>query len=232
MAPKTGKPPAQPSTAATTRPCPGCGRPAPVEAKICTHCGQQLRAGGEQLETTIGKPEHSGLPPIPAIAPGPSRFRPAPIDYEGRWRMFRSVVTIIACLGITCLWKWADSAPEETVIPYLIRYSIAVAGAWVICAMGAMMFIEVGASFLGAALGVAAAIAAGDLAQHAIHYTLVPTLAWVAACTVCIFVLADVLDIELPESAFLSLLIYLMKWILSITFFASMFAVAAPTPEG
>ena len=87
----------------------------------------------------------------------------------------------------------------------------------------ATTFIEFGVGLLQGALGIAAACAAGDLVQHTLHYTAIPTLAWVAACIVCLFCLADLLDIEFHDAAFVALGMYLLKLILHWTLFLTMF---------
>lgn len=204
-----------------TSPCPGCGRPVARTVDLCTSCGQQIRSGS-QLQTKLGKPEHTGPPPIPAIAPGPGRFREAPIDENGRRILRKAAIMLILCAGVVVAWKGAESGRQE-VLNYLIRLGIFIGAAWGVCLLESITFIELGVGIAQAAIGVAAACAAGDLTQHIIHYTAIPTLAWVAACIVCLFCLADLLDIEFHDAAFVSLAIYLAKVILSWTLFQSMF---------
>ncbi len=204
-----------------TFPCPGCGRPVGRGAALCTHCGQQVRAE-TQLETRIGKPEHTAPPPIPTIAPGPGRFRAAPTDENARRILIKGLLILVLCSGIVVGWKLGESGKEEA-SNYLIRLGVFIAVSWGVCILEAITFVELGVGILQAALGVAAAAAAGDLTQHIIHYTAIPTLAWVAACMVCLFCLADLLDIEYHDAAFMALAMYTVKVILTWTLFASMF---------
>lgn len=214
-----------PARAPTTFPCPGCGRPVAEGSAICTQCGQQI-GREEQLQTRIKRPE-AGLPPIPAIAPGPAAFRDAPVDPLAARERLKPIIILAASLAIVCAWKFAADGPAEA-SGYLLRYAITLAGALAVVAMGAMIFVEVGVSIPLAALGVAAAIAGGDLIQHAIHYTLMPALAWVAAIVACLMMLADFLELDFPDAVFLGFAIYLLKWVLKITLFAAMFEPAAP----
>jgi hypothetical protein len=187
---------------------------------ICTQCGQRI-GREEQLETRMGRPER-GLPPIPEVAPGPAHFREAPVDPLARREMLKPVFVLIGSLAIVAAWKAAADGPAEAG-GYVLRYGITAAGAIVLLAMGAMMFIEVGVSALLAALGVGAAIAGADLVQHTLHYTLMPALAWTAAIGACLMMLADFLDIDLPDAVFLGFAIYLLKWVLKFTLFDAMF---------
>ncbi len=205
----------------TTSPCPGCGRPVALSAQLCTHCGQHIRAG-VQLETNLGRPEHTAPPPIPSIAPGPGRFREAPIDEAGRRIRLKGILILVICLSITMGTKALADGGEEAV-HYAIRFGITTAAAWGVCLLESMVFLEIGVGVLLAALGIAASIATGDSVQHIMHYTAIPTLAWVLAAFVCIFLLADLLEIEYHDAAFLGLAIYLVKAILTWTLFASMF---------
>lgn len=228
MMPPADRPPARtpkarpPSPApGQTFPCPGCGRPVAVGSVICTQCGQQI-GRPEQFETRVGRPE-PGLPPIPPVAPGPSRFRDPKPDPFGRREALKPFIALPVSLLIILLWKGLEDGAGEAGA-YLIRYGITAVGAILIVAMGAMMFIEVGASAGLAIVAIAAAVAGGDLVQHILHYTLMPALAWVAAIFTCLAMLADFLDIDVPDAVFLTFGIYLLKWILKMTLFASMFA--------
>ena len=52
-------------------------------------------------------------------------------------------------------------------------------------------------------------------------------IAWALAIVACMFCLYDITDIEIPEAALLTFLIYLMKVVLKFTLFAGMFWKAA-----
>jgi hypothetical protein len=190
-------------------------------AVLCTHCGQQVRAE-TQLQTRVGKAEHTAPPPIPAIAPGPSRFREAPTDENGRRILRKSLLMLILCAGIVVSWKAGENGKQEA-LDYLVRLGIFVGGACGICLLFAITFVEVCVGVLRAVLGVAASCAAGDLTQHLLHYIPLPALPWVFACMVCIFCLADLLDLDYHDAAFIGLSIYLLKVILTWSLFASMF---------
>lgn len=216
-----------PSPPPTTFPCPGCGRPVAVGAVLCTHCGQHI-GREEQLETRLGRPER-GLAPIPAVAPGPAAFRDAPKDPLARSEVLKPFIVLALSLAVVTLWKLAEDGPPEAA-GYLLRYAITLAGGLAIALTAALTFVEVGVSIPLAAASIAAAIAGGDLTQHIIHYTLMPALAWMAAIGVCLALLADFLDIDLPEAVFLAFAIYLLKWALKFMIFDAMFA--APAAQG
>lgn len=211
----------RPQQTATT-PCPGCGRPVAATAAICTSCGQKVRSD-EQLQTKLGRPEASGPPPIPAIAPGPGRFRGKQIDHEGRRLMVKAAIMAVVGVGLIMIWKAA--AAEESraaeALGYLARYAITVVGAWGICMIMSLMFLEPGVTMPQALLGLAGAIGAADFAQHACNgvVPVLPTLAWVLAIMVCVPTIADLLDMDYPDAAFLMLGTYLYKVILKFTLF-------------
>ena len=206
----------------TTSPCPGCGRPVEHSALLCTHCGQHIRAG-VQLDTKLAKPEYTAPPPIPPIAPGPARFRQAPVDEHGRRLLYKSIAMIPLCAMIVVAWKWGEDGPQEAGHD-LTRLGISIAVAWGICILEAITFLEVGVGIIQTALGIAAALAAGDLTQHILHYIPLAILPIIGGCIVCLFWLADLLDIDYSDATFLALAIYLAKVILTWTLFRTMFA--------
>jgi hypothetical protein len=209
----------------TTSPCPGCGRPVAVGSALCTQCGQQV-SKEEQLTTKIGRPER-GLAPIPAIAPGPARFRKTPDDALARREAMKPFIVLIVALLAVMAWKGGLYGPGE-VANYLIRYAITLGGAVLILGLGALTIIEVGTSAIMAVVGIAAALAGADLLQHALHYLYLGILPWVAAFIAVFLMLAEFLDLEFPDAAYLAIAIIFMKVALSMTLFTAMF----PAIEG
>ena len=211
----------------TTRPCPGCGRPVLLQAAICTHCGQMI-GREEQLATELKKAKKDGLPPIPKIAPGPGTFREPDADLDGIRMWQRAVAYFAFCMLVLVCWKGTSEGAGE-MMAYLYRYGVTVAGAVAIAALCAMMFIDFGVSWRLTVFGVATAIVTGDFVQHTI-ISITPLLmpiAWALAIVACMFCLYDITDIEIPEAALLTFLIYLMKVVLKFTLFAGMFWKAA-----
>jgi hypothetical protein len=197
-----------------------------ARAAICIQCGQRI-GKEDQVETKMGRPE-KWLAPIPAVAPGPARFREAAEDPLGRSEARKPVTVLAAALAALVVWKTADAETAGAGLTeagaYLVRYGITVACAVGVTAILAAMLIEMGVGAARVLLAVGAALAAADLVQHALHYLpALGILPWIAAFGVCLMMLTDFLDIDLTDSVFLTLAIYVLKWILKATLFEAMF---------
>jgi hypothetical protein len=96
----------------------------------------------------------------------------------------------------------------------------AVAGAGTgVLTVARLLVIECDASLPISILGVCAAVAVGDFAQHVLAFTYMPALAWTVGLVLCLGVLADLLDLEVPEAALVAFGLYAIKLILRWTVF-------------
>ncbi|MFN0131687.1 MAG: hypothetical protein ACKVW3_04015 [Phycisphaerales bacterium] len=215
--PKPGNNPygidAPPVPSTPTRPCPGCGHPADVAATLCVRCGHMMESG-KQAST------RSGTDRLP---PPPPRFQVHAINPDSGLRPFRKpMVMLTVSLLATLAWKFGMDGPAES-LAYLTRYAITLPIAIGILALACLLFVDYSAPLLLTALSIAAALACADLIQHGLHYTLIPTLAWVAAFVVYCGCIADLLELDMPDAVFVGLATYFAKLVLKWTLFASMF---------
>lgn len=98
---------------------------------------------------------------------------------------------------------------------------VLIAGVGILGAARLLGVVETDANVPMSVLAAAAGIAMGDLAQHAVAFTLMPVLAWLAGLVICLGVIADLLDMEIPEAALIAFAVYGVKLVLRWTVFQS-----------
>ncbi|MBL9031046.1 MAG: hypothetical protein JNM80_05005 [Phycisphaerae bacterium] len=196
-----------------TRPCAGCGHPVETSAKVCVRCGHIAETGG-QARTKQG---------VERLPPPPPRFQVHARNPDAGLRPYRKpMVLMLVLLGSTALWKYGMHGGDEAA-GYLVRYGITLAVAILVFAVAALTFVDYSGPLVVTALSIAAALAGADLVQHALHYTLIPTLAWTAAFVTYCGCVSSSLELDMPDAVFVGLGTYLAKLILKWTLFVEMF---------
>lgn len=202
-------------------PCPGCGWPVPADAVLCTRCGQRVR-GDARLETRVDKAEELGpLPP----AVGSVRWRNEQIDdYSLAREMLKPAIWLTVGLTATLLLRAHMPGPDD-VLPHLGRFGVFVGAALVLWVVARFTFLDQEVAFPTVVLGIAAALAFSDAAQHVVRYaTPVAMTAWPIGLILCVGLLTDLLDMEVTEAAFLGVVFYGLKIMLKITLFTTFLA--------
>lgn len=176
-------------------PCPECGWPLPLSARLCTRCGFS-RDQGRAVSTELG--EEAAPQPRPD-----TRFQTWEATEKSlsgvRWR--RASLWLGVSLLIIVGTKAGLNGPGEAAA-YLGRYATALGVLVVFYAAASLFWLDRTRAWPLAIAGLAASLAGSQLAQHLINIALpiLPWLGWMLALFVFIGLFADMLDAEIIDA--------------------------------
>lgn len=212
--------------AVETSPCPGCGWPLAVRAAVCTKCGYSKQTG-THVDVKRGEEKKPEAKPDLRF----QTFQHDPMTSRGAWKF--AIGVLVVSLAICGAFKLADGGSAALGL-FLMRFAVSTGMAVGVYLFFCLLSVEYAGPWPLMIIRVGAAMAAAMATQQTLLtvLTAVPILqllwivAFVSAFAVYVGFIVELLDVDMQDSIFITLLTLVGQLLLVLIAFPALGLVA------